>query len=291
MPTVRWPLAGVIFDLDGTLMRTQELQYDFHKYIGLHPLFGAMDAFPEKNEEFWTHYNAAYKNGGLSGLYSRYGNITAENFDQLYPAIEEEYATFIKHSAESPTINVDGDDIADAVRHIWERGGISDRRDTRVRLAVNTTKEKRNARALLERAGLWKYFDTSVTYDDVVKYAANGEAKKHLKEFPDEVSVLRTFLSKDTLKSIEKPNALSTLITLYRLGLPADRVIVFEDTPAGVQSAKHIPFPHGLDDLFVIGVTWGFEKDPNVLRTAGADEIITHPSQCVDIVERLGGFS
>ena len=292
MGLVKWPILGVIFDLDGTMIDTNDLQYDFHKYIAMHKEFGAMTSFPQKDKEFWTAYNAAYAKGGLSGLYGRYGKITPENFDAMYPAIEEEYATFIRTFDRSPTINVDGDDLGDAVRTIWTRGALSDKRDIRLRLAVNTTKEKRNAKALLERAGLWQYFDTSVTYDDMVRRAADGEVKKRgLENAPREIKELRKFLTKDTLKALEKPNSLSTKVTLNRLKLAPNRVIVFEDTPTGVLSAKNVDMDDDVVNLHVVGVTWGYEKDPETLRKAGADEIINKPSQMIEIIDRFGGFS
>jgi phosphoglycolate phosphatase-like HAD superfamily hydrolase len=292
MGRVKWPLLGAIFDLDGTMIDSHDLQYDFHKYIATHPDFGDMRRFPRKGRKFWDEYNEAYAEGGLSGLYGRYGKITPENFDAMYPAIEDQYAVFIRNFKKSPTVNIRGDDVADAVRTIWERGALSEKRDMRLRLAVNTTKEKRNAQALLERADIWQYFDTSVTYDDMVKYAANGEAKKrNITNIPDDVKELRKFLAKDTLKSLEKPNALSSMVTLYRMGLSADRVIVFEDTPTGIYAAKNVPLPQGMEDLYVVGVTWGYEKNPAALRKAGADQIITRPSQMVEIVDSMGGFS
>ena len=289
---VKYPVGAAIFDLDGTVMDSMVCQYEVHKAVAMQ--IGGMKEFPPNDDAFWIAYNKAYK-GGLSSLYGRYGTITEENFNDLYPAILQMYTAFLKTFPVS-TVKVGDDDISDVIRTVWERGQITEKRDNRLRIAVNTTKEKQNAMTLLQRENLWQYFDTAVTMDDVVRYVADGPAKRlGLEELPTDINALRKLLSKDTMKSCEKPSSLSTMRTLGKLGaplaIPYDSIVVFEDTPEGVLSCKNVIMPDQNVDLYVVGVLWGYERDPEELKKAGADLLIKTPSEIIDVLDKFGGFS
>lgn len=279
------PLKAAIFDMDGTVFDTQGPQYGFHKYCA--ETWGTHDPthnpFPKNNRTFWKKYNKAYKEGGLKKLYGRYGL----DWDVCEGAITRAYVGWNEeHTAEPFTF--DGYSTADAIQEIFMRGSPSRQRRTRLRIGISTTKEEDALDPLLEKAGIEHCIDSKVTRDDVVRHCASMAGIENASIY--DMSYLMGVVPSEVAKHMEKPNGMATMLSLLRLGSNAGNTIVFEDTTVGIHACKNVLMPDAtLADVYVVGVNWGFE-DEKTLLAAGANQIINHPKQMVDIIEERGGF-
>lgn len=73
-----------------------------------------------------------------------------------------------------------------------------------------------------------------------------------------------------------KPDPTSALLICKQMGLLPSEVIYLGDTNVDMETASRAGF-------FSVGVTWGFRTEEE-LRKAGAQQIIHHPSQLVQLI-------
>jgi len=77
-----------------------------------------------------------------------------------------------------------------------------------------------------------------------------------------------------------KPDPAGVFEILDELSLSKEECLYIGDTATDMKTGKGA-------GLYTVGVLWGF-RDKQELEDGGADEIISHPSQLIDIIKKLG---
>jgi phosphoglycolate phosphatase-like HAD superfamily hydrolase len=281
---IEYPLRAVIFDIDGTIFPTMNHYYNLQKMI-YDKLGDKSKEFLPYSDEWMDNYNKIYAEEGLQGIYTK---ISHANWDRDEAEIWRVFDKYNSEHSVSPIVQ-EGKSIADVIKEIYYRGRPNGKRQTRLRLGVNTTKSYASLAPLLESAKLENYFDTMITYDDILKCLVDGRAKQEDIKTKN-ISELRKKIPKDLTSYLEKPNALSSMLTTNSMGISPKAVIAFEDSVNGVQACKsNLNFPLSAP-IYVVGVTWGFIKDKQKLIDAGADAIMHNITDIEPFIEHLGGF-
>lgn len=76
-----------------------------------------------------------------------------------------------------------------------------------------------------------------------------------------------------------KPDPEGVFAIMDELGLSKDECVYIGDTSTDMKTGKSA-------ELYTVGVLWGF-RDREELESSGADVIISHPSELIDIVNNL----
>ena len=76
-----------------------------------------------------------------------------------------------------------------------------------------------------------------------------------------------------------KPDPAGVFEIMNELGVKAEVCVYIGDTSTDMKTGKGA-------NLYTVGVLWGF-RDRQELESSGADAIISHPSELIDIVNRL----
>lgn len=76
-----------------------------------------------------------------------------------------------------------------------------------------------------------------------------------------------------------KPDPAGVYDIINGLGLNKEECLYIGDTATDMKTGKGA-------DLYTVGVLWGF-RDREELEQGGADEIISHPSELIDIIKRI----
>ncbi len=76
-----------------------------------------------------------------------------------------------------------------------------------------------------------------------------------------------------------KPDPQGVFEIIDELGVKKDECLYIGDTGTDMKTGKAAY-------LYTVGVLWGFRKEPELLEN-GADAIISHPSELLDIVEKM----
>ncbi|OLD82523.1 MAG: hypothetical protein AUI33_00060 [Ignavibacteria bacterium 13_1_40CM_2_61_4] len=154
----------IIFDLDGTLTRTNELIYATFNHIA------------EK------YVQKVFTPTEISGMFGPPEEVAVEKLvgkELLEPAMQDYYSFYETHHPR----------LAEAYEGIREVLEFLKSRD--VILAIFTGKGRRSALITLEAIGMKEYFDCIVTGDDVANYKPSAEGiRRVLRQFrlrPDEV--------------------------------------------------------------------------------------------------------
>ena len=275
------PLSAVILDVDGVVLDTMRPQYEWLRSVADH--YCRPWRFGTYGQEFLETYMGWLERKGMPGIYEMLGldfNTHGEEIWKLYDAFNRAHPIGI--------VEVEGVSVGVAIKELATRGSCSRVRSTRLRLAANTTKGYDNLESILGKNGLWSCFDTIVTYDDLFRILGDGVAKRSGENDP---KAFRKLVPGNVMKYAEKPNSLSAALTISRLGTGVRSLLAVEDTPAGIRTYKPVQLPEGPKRAYVVGVTWGFEPDPEKLFAAGADAVIDRPEELVEIVKETGGFS
>lgn len=281
---IAWPLRGVIFDVDGTMYNTMDHTYNRQKFV-YDKLGDKSKKFEKYSDDWMDRYNETYAKRNLRGIWNEFAHA---NWDKNEAKIWDLYNDY---NEKNPVITTkkNGVDIKDVIAEIYARGSLTLNRMTRLRLAVNTTMGSESLKTLLKKSGIGGCFDTIVTYDDVLRLLVNGKIKQDEIKTKN-IDFLRKLVPAHMKEYIEKPNAISSMITLNAMGLQANEVVVFEDTVNGVLSCKDIMNGARFSSVYVVGVTWGFVKNKQKLIDAGADAIMEHPKDIIPFLEMLGAF-
>ena len=76
-----------------------------------------------------------------------------------------------------------------------------------------------------------------------------------------------------------KPDTEGAVCVLNSLGVSSDETIYVGDTDVDMQTGKNL-------GAYTVGVLWGF-RDEEELTDAGADAVISHPMELVDLIDKL----
>ncbi len=76
-----------------------------------------------------------------------------------------------------------------------------------------------------------------------------------------------------------KPDTEGPLCVLKALGVGANETVYVGDTDVDMQTGKNL-------GAYTVGVLWGF-RDEEELTQAGADAVIRHPGELIDLIDRL----
>ncbi|MFH1589287.1 MAG: HAD hydrolase-like protein [archaeon] len=148
-------LKGLICDLDGVLIDSNDRVFDWNKYV-VEVLFGK--EFKYKNDDkFKDIYNDAYASHGLKGAYALFGIDLEKNIDFL----KKNY-TMWNDKFEVPIFS----DVVSVLMEIYHT--LHDR-NYDIRLAINSGNSLSKYLPQLERTGLMDIVAVSVTADDVEK--------------------------------------------------------------------------------------------------------------------------
>lgn len=281
---IEQPLRGVIFDMDGVTVDSMGHSYNWQKHI--YEMLGDKSReFGAYTDDWMDNYNKIYADGGIGALYD---NLSHIDWNLNESRIWEEYN---KYNLENPlsTIKVGDVDMKDVIKEVYRRGSATPNRMTRLRLGVNTTKGRSSLDRILDEAEISGCFDTVVTYDDILRVLVNGKVKQENVKTED-IEYLRKFVPGNMKEYIEKPNSLSSMLTINALGVEPREIVAFEDTVNGIHAYKNIMMPPRPQDAYVVGVTWGFVKNKDTLINAGADAILEHPGEIIPFLETLGAF-
>lgn len=276
-------LLGSIWDMDGTVLDTLAHNYDWLKWA--YDKYSTRSTpFPEYSQEWQEEYNRIYGEEGLEGIY------TKVIYADWHKHEKEIWNDFNEYNEKNPTktIVVDGTDIADVLREIKKRGEMSLQRTSEHILAINTTKSYKSIASSLKANGI-HFFNHRATYDSIIQLLANGVMKKK-DVTTNDIEELRKLLPKELTKWLEKPNSFSSRVVLDRMGLEYNTVFALEDTASGIQAYKPVFLPKGSRNIYVAGVTWGFDKDPYKLIKAGADVIFEHPKEIITFMKMNDAF-
>jgi HAD superfamily hydrolase (TIGR01549 family) len=154
----------VIFDLDGTLTRTNELIYATFNHVA------------EK------YVQKVFTPDEITGMFGPPEEVAVEKLvgkDRTEPAMQDYYAFYETHH---PRLAEAYDGIREVLEFLKGNGVI---------LAIFTGKGRRSALITLEAIGMTEYFDCIVTGDDVANYKPSPDGiRRVLRQFrlqPDEV--------------------------------------------------------------------------------------------------------
>jgi 2-phosphoglycolate phosphatase len=75
-----------------------------------------------------------------------------------------------------------------------------------------------------------------------------------------------------------KPDPTSCREIIQQFGIPAEQILYIGDSGVDMQTAKNA-------GLYAVGATWGF-RDRSVLEQNGADVLIDHPKQLLDVLDQ-----
>lgn len=78
-----------------------------------------------------------------------------------------------------------------------------------------------------------------------------------------------------------KPDIQGPLKVLEALNVRPEDTMYIGDTSVDMQTGKNL-------GAYTVGVLWGFRSEEE-LRASGADEIVSHPSEIIEIIERING--
>lgn len=76
-----------------------------------------------------------------------------------------------------------------------------------------------------------------------------------------------------------KPDTEGALCVLSTLGVNSDEIVYVGDTDVDMQTGKNL-------GAYTVGVLWGFREEEE-LTSAGADAVIAHPMELVDLIDTL----
>jgi beta-phosphoglucomutase-like phosphatase (HAD superfamily) len=272
------PVQGILLDVDGTCLDSMHPQYDWLRQTA--EKYGGISPFPAFSPDFLREYNKRYSEQSMKGLY----DMAGVDFDAHREEIWRDYNEFNRtHHIEF----VPG--VDNAIKTIHQRSRVTRTRPCALRIGFNTTKSWADIEIPLRRSGVLNCIDTIVAKDHLYALMTDGEARR--KNIPfDDYRTLRTILPEHIVRQLEKPGSIATTLALNRLGVDMESTIAFEDTVDGIQSYKSVLLPRGRKDIFVVGVTWGYEQDKTELIKADPDAIIDRPEQMVELIGDLGGF-
>ncbi len=157
-------IACVIFDLDGTLTRTNDLIFATFNHVAL------------------KYTGKVYTPQEIIAMFGPPEEVAVEQIvgaERLDDALEDFYRYYADHHAEAAEIHAG---VPELLSYLKEEGLI---------LAVFTGKGRRTAMTSLELFGVKSYFDLVVTGTDVVNHKPSGDGiRRVMKTFglrPDEV--------------------------------------------------------------------------------------------------------
>ena len=272
------PVKGIIWDEDGTLINSAEHQYHWLAHAA--KTFKGHFPFTQFDRQFLDIYNSTLAQKNMQGLY--------DLIEVKFSAQEKEiWAEYIRYNQDNTPELIKG--IKEAITCIRNETSPREWCATGLRHAISTTKDYASAIRPLHSGGIVDFFDTISTKTQAYQIAFNGMSKKKNIAY-DDFDELRKYVPEEMVRHLEKPNGFINQIALAGLGLPASNVIAIEDDARGVRSFKGLWTAQGQTNLYVVGVTWGFEPDAQKLLDAGADAIANKPSDLIHIVRRLSTF-
>lgn len=140
-------IKGILFDLDGTIINTNELiftsfNYVLNEYMGLNvSREQIVKGFGEPLTETFLRYDKE-RAEELVNIYLEYSHARQDELIKSYPGVEE------------------------ALSKLKELG---------IKLAIVTSKRRAVAYSGMDTFGLRKYFDVIVTPEDTIKHKPHGE--------------------------------------------------------------------------------------------------------------------
>ena len=146
-------LEGVIFDIDGTLARTNELIFATFNYVA---------------EKYTGRTFAPLEIIGLFGPPEEDAMVKIVGADRLEEALKDMYAYYAE---QHPAMAALHPGIGDTLALLRERG---------VALAVFTGKGRRTAGITLEALGIAKYFPVVMSGSDVVRHKPDPEGIRRI---------------------------------------------------------------------------------------------------------------
>jgi phosphoglycolate phosphatase-like HAD superfamily hydrolase len=256
-------IRGIIFDYDGTIAQTLEIQERWLRF------------WSQENKKVWPFQNY----NEFRDFYNREADIG--NFPQVYRALELPYgderdhpvwAAYNHFRRENPPQLYPG--IRECLHQLFEWGNLSDdpRNNTRVKIGLNTTNTWKSVGHQLRTFGLLGYFDSKIT-EEVLREAGGGNPTK-----------------------LYKPSTASTVMLLNLLGTKGSETVHVGDTLSDLLCAHQVTRKEGEspENLVTIGVTYGFEGRKVLERGAETprgkiyfDHLVDHPEEIFPLLKSL----
>ncbi len=271
------PLQALILDVDGTTLDTFANQHKWFSQAS--KMFGGNPMMPPYDAAYRTAYNSAYNADGMPGLYTLHGIDFKSQRDPIWEA----YIAFNNTHVAPPIPGMDA-----AIKEIHARSRVSRERNRALRIAVNTTKLWINIDEALLACGILPLLDSRVTKDNVQDYATDGAARRENIGF-DDYDALRKIVPEETVKNIEKPGSLMSLLTTHLLGVDPASIVALEDSASGIKAYHNVLFPDRRRDIYVVGVTWGYETREELME-GRPDALIDKPQQLVELLGDYGAY-
>lgn len=245
-------LKGIIFDFDGTLSPTHTRQYRWFQYWAEQN--GKELAFNGEKldtfEKFMEFYNRTIAVKKTQGVYDDLGLPCDMNNDK-HPV----WVGYEKFKKENFVGLYKG--MADALMYFKSLG---------LRMNINTTNKIASIERELQHAGVRELFESIITEETLFDYHGAGNPE-----------------------AIKKPSKISLSLALEELGLPGEEVIHVGDTVNDLAASKKIMRfnPRRFEDIYVIGMTYGFETREMLEKGAETKEGVLHFDALADNVEDL----
>ena len=142
-----------------------------------------------------------------------------------------------------------------------------------LKMSINTANRIASIERELQHAGVRRLFESIITEEILADYHGAGNQD-----------------------AIKKPSKISLSLALEELGLPGSEVVHVGDTVNDLAASKHVMRfnPRRFEDVYVVGMTYGFETREALEKGAGTKEGVLHfdaladnAEGLVDIVKRL----
>lgn len=256
-------LQALIFDADGTLLKSEERQFNWLRHWAKQN----EKRFPFKDlKKFLKFYNdECAKDGGVQNVYDTL-DLPCKMNDKHHK-VWDAYHAFCDAN---PVELYPG--IKQAISKIYKMGSLSEdpKRTRRLRMGINTTNTWKNVHPTLKKNKISDYFDFQLTKDFLADYDGAGNSNY-----------------------ITKPSKISIAIALALADAQGKSTIHVGDTVNDLAASQKVVRlnPIEPDKLKTIGVAWGYEGKERLEKgvdtesgTVYFDRIVDTPAQLVKAI-------
>ena len=257
-------LQAVIFDADGTLLKSEERQFNWLK----HWADQKNKKFPFRDlKKFLKFYNdECAKKGGVQNVYNAL-DLPCKMNDKKHE-VWDAYRTFCNAN---PVELYPG--IKQAVLKIHRIGHLSEdyKRTRRLRMGINTTNLWKNVYPALKKNNILRYIDFQLTKDFLSEYEGSGNSNY-----------------------VTKPSKISLACSLDLADSQGEFTIHIGDTVNDLAASQKVVRlnPMHPETLITVGVAWGYEGKERLEKgvetesgTIYFNRIVDKPSQLVKVIE------
>lgn len=223
-------LEAVLFDVDGTLLKSMERQYNwFDEWARRHDKVLPFSAF----HDFLAFYNEAIARGGAQRVYDEL-ELPCDMNDESHPV----WSAYNKYLNENGVEMYTG--VKEMIVELWKIGRLPQdgKRNRRLSLGINTTNSWKGIYNDLARGGVVEYFDIFVTKEVLAVFQGVGKSD-----------------------GLTKPSSVSVALSLNLLNSEGSRVIHVGDTRNDLRASLNVVrgFIDRPESLITVGACYGYE--------------------------------